>query len=74
QQVIQRNCKAIDGLHVRDREESVDLRSRQRAEADEARYRLRTGALEKAAAALGADPGRLRTVLEEHGLLLHDLG
>lgn len=74
QQVIDRNLKSVPGLHVRDREEAVDLRSRQRAEADKVRHHLRTGALEAAARDLGVPPTDLRLVLETHGLLLHDLG
>lgn len=73
QQAIDRNLKAVDGLHVRNREEAVELRSRQRTAADLVRYQLRSGALEEAAADLGVDAGLLRSTLESHGLLLHDL-
>ncbi|MFZ3491860.1 hypothetical protein ACODT5_01220 [Streptomyces sp. 5.8] len=73
QQVIDRNLKAVDGLHVRTREEAVALRSQQREAADEVRYRMRTGALEVAAAELGLEAATLRAVLSAHGLLLHDL-
>lgn len=73
QQSIDRNLKAVDGLHVRSREEAVTLRSQQRAAADEVRYRLRTGALEGAAAELGVEAAELRRILDAHGLLLHDL-
>ncbi|MFD6967166.1 hypothetical protein [Streptomyces sp. NPDC059949] len=72
QQVIDRNLKAVDGLHVRTREEAVALRSQQREAADEVRYRMRTGALDTAAAELGLETATLRAVLSACGLLLHD--
>lgn len=74
QQAIDRNLKAVEGLHVRAREEAVTLRSRQRAAADEVRHKLRTGALVAAAAELGVPRSELRAVLDAHGLLLHDEG
>lgn len=62
-----------DDVRVRDRIEAQALLAQQRAEADEVRYRLRTGALEEAARDLGVLPGDLFTVLEAHGVILHGL-
>lgn len=73
QQVIDRNLKSVEGLYVRNREEAVELRSKQRVEADSVRYQLRIGAMEKVAERLGVETDALRSELELEGLLLHDL-
>lgn len=62
-----------EGFPHRDGRAAEHLRSVQLRAADEVRYRLRTGALEAAAANLGLHPATLRAVLNAHGLLLHDL-
>lgn len=71
QQVIDRALHQA-GVPMRDRKTAVDLVAQQRQAADEVRYQLRTGALERAASDLGVDAGTLHRVLDQHGILLHD--
>lgn len=73
QAAIARNLAADPSVTVRDRQEAGALRSAQIAEADQIRYRLRTGTLDAAAADLGIDSATLRAVLESHGLLPRDV-
>ncbi|MFF9786337.1 hypothetical protein [Streptomyces nigrescens] len=73
QQTIARRLDTDSSIQVRDRAAGVALRTRQAAEADAVRYRLRTGALANAAADLGVTPAALHAALDAHGLLLHDL-
>lgn len=71
QQSIDRKLRER-GVTVRSRAEATTLRSRQADDADAVRYRLRTGALDRAAADLGITPDTLRACLERHGLILPD--
>lgn len=70
--IYHRLSSELGSLHRPGREASA-LRRRQAEEADEVRYRLRTGVLDAVAAELGVDSNRLHAVLEAHGLLLHDM-
>jgi hypothetical protein len=70
---LSRALKAAVGERWRDTGEARALLAEQNREAIEVRYRLRTGALEAAAADLDISPATLQAVLDAHGLLLHDL-
>lgn len=70
--IYQRTSRTLGPLHRTGRA-ATELRRQQTEQADEVRYRLRTGALDAAAANLGLHPATLRAVLNAHGLLLHDL-